>query len=170
MDAGNYKEAADLLEAFVKERPDSDAALQTLGEAYSELQEYGKAAEAYRKASELDPEDLEIKKAQAQALFLSDKIDEAAQLYQELSKAEPDDGLALLRLGQIYRRQMKYDLARQNLLKSAQAFPDSVEVQFNLVMLDRDEGKLKMRWGQGDSQRPKSRTDDIANQQNRRIF
>src|SRR5499427_579851 len=143
MDAGNYKEASELLESFVKQRPDSDTALQTLGEAYSELQEYGKAAEAYRRASELDPDDVEIKKAEAQALFLGEKIDEATKLYEELAKAEPDDGLALLRLGQIYRRQMKYDLARQNLEKAAQSFPDSVEVQFNIVLLDRDEGKLE---------------------------
>src|SRR5437773_5988371 len=102
MDAGNFKEAADLLEGFIKQRPDSDAARQTLGEAYSEMQEYAKAAEAYRRAGELDPEDMEIKKAEAQALFLADKIDEAAKLYQELLKAEPDDGIALLRLGKIY--------------------------------------------------------------------
>src|SRR2546422_6376786 len=48
MDAGNYKEAVGLLEAFVKRSPESDGALQTLGEAYSELQEYGKAADAYK--------------------------------------------------------------------------------------------------------------------------
>ena len=142
-DAGNQKEAAELLETFVKQRPDSDAALQLLGEVYSDLQEYAKAAEAYRRASELDPDDVEIKKAEAQALFLSDKLDESAKLYDEIAKAEPDDGLALLRLGQIYRRQMKYDRARQNLQKAAMAFPDSVEVQFNIVLLDRDEGKLE---------------------------
>src|SRR5438093_5255854 len=38
---------------------------------------------------------------------------------------------------------MKYDLARQHLQNAAQAFPDSVEVQFNLVMLERDEGRLE---------------------------
>jgi tetratricopeptide (TPR) repeat protein len=38
---------------------------------------------------------------------------------------------------------MKYDLARQNLEKAAQSFPDSVEVQFNFVLLDRDEGLLE---------------------------
>src|SRR6266566_7580864 len=104
MDAGNYKEAVGLLEAFVKRRPESDGALQTLGEAYSELQEYGKAADAYKRAAELDPDDIEIKKAEAQALFLSDQIDAASALYQDLVKAEPEDGIALLRLGQIYRR------------------------------------------------------------------
>src|SRR5215471_17383114 len=143
MDAGNYKEAADLLETFVKERPDSDTALQTLGEVYSELQDYSKAADAYARASELDPDDIEIKKAEAQALFLADKFDDAVKRYEEIAKTEPEDGIALLRLGQIYRRQMKYDLARQSLQKAAQAFPDSVEVQFNIVMLDRDQGRLE---------------------------
>src|SRR6059036_1315202 len=44
MDAGNNKEAAQLLEEFIKGRPDSDVALETLGQAYSDLQEYDKAA------------------------------------------------------------------------------------------------------------------------------
>jgi tetratricopeptide (TPR) repeat protein len=143
MDAGNYKEASDLLEAFVKGHPESDTAFSTLGEAYSQMQEYAKAAEAYRRAAELDPDDVEIKKEQAQATFLADDLDTARGLYEQITKAEPDGGLALLRLGQIYRRQQKFDLSRQNLQKAAQAFPDSVEVQFNIVMLDRDQGRLE---------------------------
>jgi tetratricopeptide (TPR) repeat protein len=143
MDAGNYKEAIDLLENFVKQRPDSDGALQTLGEAYSDTQEYTKAADAYKRASELDPDDVEIKKNEAQALFQANDYDAAGKLYEDLVKNEPDDGIARLKLGQIYRRQMKYDLARQNLQKAALAFPDSIEVQFNLVLLDRDEGRIE---------------------------
>src|SRR6266704_1813776 len=174
MDAGNYKEAVGLLETFVKQRPDSDGALQTLGEAYSELQEYGKAADAYKRASELDPDDIEIKKAEAQALFLSDQIDAAAALYQELAKAEPEDGVALLRLGQIYRRQMKYDLARQNLQKAGQAFPDSIETQFNLVLLDRDEGLLQEALKRANEILKKTEKSNgrytEAEKQNRRIF
>src|SRR5262245_543196 len=143
MDVGDHKEAVALLEAFLKQSPDSDTALQILGEAYSELQEYAKAAEAYRLASELDPDDIEIKKAHAQNLYLADRLDDATKLYEETIKTEPEDGIALLRLGQIYRRQMKYDRARQSLQKAIQSFPDSIEVQFNLVMLDRDEGRLE---------------------------
>src|SRR5437870_6513475 len=143
MDAGNYKEAVELLENFVKQRPDSDSAFQTLGEAYSDMQEYAKAAEAYRRASELDSDNVEIKKAEAQALYLANDIDNAAKKYEDLIKTEPEDGVARLRLGQIYRHQMKYDLARQNLEKASQAFPDSIEIQFNLVLLDRDEGRLE---------------------------
>ena len=174
MDAGNYKEAVGLLEAFVKRSPESDGALQTLGEAYSELQEYGKAADAYKRAAELDPDDIEIKKAEAQALFLSDQIDAASALYQDLVKAEPEDGIALLRLGQIYRRQMKYDLARQNLQKAAQAFPDSIETQFNLVLLDRDEGLLQEALKRANEILKKTEKSNgrytEAEKQNRRIF
>src|SRR5205809_4953584 len=143
MDAGNYKEAVELLENFVKQRPDSDSAFQTLGEAYSDLQEHAKAADAYKRAGELDPDNVEIKKALAQALFLANDFDNAAKKYEDLVKTEPEDGVARLRLGQIYRQQMKYDLARQNLEKASQAFPDSIEIQFNLVLLDRDEGRLE---------------------------
>ncbi len=174
MDAGSFKEAADLLEGFVKQRPDSDSALATLGEAYSEMQEYEKAAEAYRRASELDPDDAEIKKSYAQALFLADKLEDAAKLYDQIAKAEPDDGVSLLRLGQIYRRQMKYDLARQNLQRAAQAFPDSVEIQFNLVMLDRDEGRLEDALKRANEILKKTEKSNgrysEAEKQNRRIF
>lgn len=143
MDAGNFKEAVDLLESFVKERPDSDSALQTLGEAYSGLRDYAKSADAYRRAAELDPDDVEIKKAEAEALYQADNLDAAAKLYEDLAKSAPDDGISLLRLGQIYRQEGKHDLSRQYLQKAAQSFPDSIQVQFNLVMLDRDEGHLE---------------------------
>src|ERR1051326_6342518 len=79
IDAGNYKEAIGLLDEFVKQHPDSDTALQTLGEAYSATQEYDKAANAYKRASELDPDDVEIKKSEAQAAYLADQIDTAAK-------------------------------------------------------------------------------------------
>src|SRR6516164_7880373 len=174
MDAGNYKEAADLLEQFVKGHPDSDNALQTLGEAYSNLQEYVKSADAYKRAAELDPDDIEIKKAEAQAMFLADNLDEATKLYQDLAKVAPDDGVSLLRLGQIYRREMKYDLARQYLQKAAQSFPDSLEVQLNLVMLDHDEGHLEEALKRANDILKKTEKSNgrynEAEKQNRRIF
>jgi tetratricopeptide (TPR) repeat protein len=174
MDAGNYKEAVDLLEQFITQRPDSDGALQTLGEAYSDLQEYSKSADAYKRAAEIDPDDLEIKKAEAQSLYMADKYDDAGKLYEDLAKAAPDDGLSLLRLGQIYRRQGKFDVARQYLQKAAQSFPDSVDVQFNIVILDHDEGRLEDALKRANdilkkTEKPNGRYSE-AEKQNRRIF
>src|SRR5215467_5968053 len=174
MDAGNYKEAVQLLEQFITQRPDSDGALQTLGEAYSDLQEYSKSADAYKRAAEIDPDDLEIKKAEAQSLYMADKLDDAGKLYEDLAKAAPDDGLSLLRLGQIYRRQGKFDAARQYLQKAAQSFPDSVDVQFNIVILDHDEGRLEDALKRANeilkkTEKPNGRYSE-AEKQNRRIF
>src|SRR5215475_6704707 len=174
MEAGNYKEAVDLLEQFIAQRPDSDGALQTLGEAYSDLQEYSKAADAYKRAAEINPDDIEIKKAEAQSLFKADKLDDASKLYEDLAKAAPDDGLSLLRLGQIYRRQGKYDVARQYLQKAAQSFPDNVEVQFNIVMLDHDDGRLEDALRRANeilkkTEKANGRYSE-AEKQNRRIF
>jgi tetratricopeptide (TPR) repeat protein len=174
MEAGNNKEAAGLLEEFINQRPESAAALETLGQAYSELEQFGKAADAFKRASTLDPDDIELKKSEAQALFLADNLDEASALYQELAAADPDDGLARLRLGQIYRRQMKFGPARENLLKAAQSFPDSIEVEFNLVLLDRDEGRIEDGLKRVNdilkkTERPNGRYND-GEKQNRRLF
>lgn len=143
MEAGNDQEAATLLEEFIKQEPESSGALETLGQAYSSMQEFAKAADAFKRASDLDPTDLELKKSEAQAFFFADNLDEAASLYEEIAATDTEDGVPLLRLGQIYRREMKYGPAREYLQKAADSFPESLEVQYNLVLLDRDEGLLE---------------------------
>src|SRR5215510_6098377 len=45
MDAGNNAEASGLLEDFIKQQPDSAQVYQTLGEAYSDAEEFSKAAD-----------------------------------------------------------------------------------------------------------------------------
>src|SRR5262245_25346231 len=47
IDIGKNKEAVELLENFLKTRPDSDQAWASAGEAYSNLNEFKKAADAY---------------------------------------------------------------------------------------------------------------------------
>lgn len=143
LEGGNSSEAIRLLETLAQENPESGAALETLGQAYAGTQQFTKAADTYKKALALDSDNIEIKKGLAQAYFLDDKMDEASRLYQELVRESPDDSFSLLRLGQIYRRQVKFTLAREALQKADQNFPDNAEVQFNLAMVDRDEGLLE---------------------------
>ena len=143
IDAGNNREAASLLEAFLKESPDSQPALEALGQAYSNTKSLKRRPDVYKRASVLSPDNLDLKKEHASARFRAREFDEAARLYQEILASEPDEGVALVRLGQMYRQQRKYDLARQNLNKAAELFPDSMEVQFSVILLDRDEGLLE---------------------------
>ncbi len=143
MDAGNNKEAVSLLETFVKEHTDADRALEALAQAYASAEQFDKAAATYRKALELSPDDVDLKKALAQALFFDEKFDEASALYLELLKLDSNDGLALLRLGQIYREQKRYAQAHVYMLQAIKNFPDSMEVQFNMMLLEREEGMIE---------------------------
>ena len=142
MDAGNNKEAASLLQRFVDQHGDADSALEALGQAYASLEQFDKAADAYRKAIALDPDNIELKKALAQALFFGEKLDDSANLYLDLLKQDPNDGLAMLRLGQIYREQKRFAQSHVYLQKAITNFPDNIEVQFNMMLLERDEGLL----------------------------
>src|SRR5262249_25335797 len=81
--------------------------------------------------------------AYAQALFSADELDEAGKLYQQLLDEDPRNGLAMLRLSQIAREQMKYDVARNYLQQAIRLFPDNIELLYNLFLTDRDEGLLE---------------------------
>jgi len=142
MDAGNQKEAVTLLEDFIKDHPEADRALDALAQAYANQEQFDKAAATYRKALTLDPDNTDLKRALAQALFFDDKHDDAAALYLDLLKADPNDVLALLRLGQIYREQKRYGQSHVYMSQAVKHAPDSMEVQFNMMLLEREEGLL----------------------------
>jgi len=141
--AGDNKGAAAILEEFLKSRPDSDHAAKELGDAYFSMQEYGKAADYYKKALALGSEDQDVPNSYAQALFMDERFDEAAAVFEKLLKADPNDAATLLRLAQIYRRTMKFDKARETLETADKLVPNNPEIQFNLYLVDRDEGKLE---------------------------
>ena len=142
LDANNAEEAANLLEAFLKGQPESDRAWGTLGQAFTSLGRFNRAAEAYRHAVELNPEDPDLLKEFAQALFFDNQLDEAANAYEKLLAEDSNDAATLLRLGQIYRNQMKYGEGRAHLQKAAQLNPNNIEVQFEIALLDREDGQL----------------------------
>ena len=190
MDAGNNAEAIGLLEDFIKQRPDSAEAYQTLGEAYSDSEQFNKAADAFKHASEIEPDDVELKKSQAQERsvlllwFLRNVVGiDDLDAYEFICDGDDDGGVDALYLEPstgdedhetliIY--QSKYTQARQYLQKAAQSFPDSLEVEFNLVLLDRDEGFLEDALKRVEdilkkTERPNSRYTD-AEKQNRRVF
>jgi tetratricopeptide (TPR) repeat protein len=140
---GDNKGAAAILEDFLKNRPDSDGAAKKLGDAYFYMQQYGKAADNYKLAISLGSEDTDVEGNYAQALLMGERYDEAAAVFERILRDNPSDASALLRLAEIYRRTMKYDKARLALGSADQIAPNNTEIQFQLFLLDRDEGKLE---------------------------
>src|SRR5262249_47095510 len=129
-------------EDFLKNRPDSDRVTKALGDAYFHMQQFDKAAQYYKKALALGYEDSDIDDDYAQALVMDDKYDEAAGVYQSMLQKNSNDPTTLVKLAKIYRRTMNFDKARAALNAADKMVPGNDEIQFNLFLLDRDEGKI----------------------------
>jgi tetratricopeptide (TPR) repeat protein len=139
-DRGDSRSASALLEDLTRKNP-SARPLAMLASNYESLHEYALAADAYRKALELDPNRVELKAALAQDEALAGQYDDALKTYQELADANPQDGQAYLGMSQIYVQQKKFDMARKMNDKAKQADPDNLEVRYNEVQILEQEGK-----------------------------
>ncbi len=139
-DRGDAKTAASLLEGLVQKNP-SPRALITLANNYESMREYSLAADAYKKAIELDPSRVELKQALAQELAMAGRYDEAIKTYQEMADSNQQDASPYLGMAQIYRDQKKLDLARQVLEKAKKLDPGNIEIRYDEVQLLQDEGR-----------------------------
>lgn len=141
-DGGDPKKAASLFDKLAKKDP-NPRAFAMLAASYEQMHDYALAANAYRQALQLDPGRVEIKERLAQDLALSDQLDDALKLYQEVAASTPTDPEAFLRMSQIYRQQKKFDLADQMIDKAGKLDPESVDIRYNKVELLEAEGKVQ---------------------------
>ncbi len=139
-DRGDVKSASGLLEKLAQTNP-SPRALVILANNYESMHEYSLAADAYKKALDLDPSRAELKTAMAQDLALGGRYDDALKSYQELMEANAQDPEPYLRSAQIYREQKKLPDARRMIDKAKQLDADNGEVLFADANLLSDEGK-----------------------------
>jgi len=142
-DLGNTKEAADLLKKASDQHPTARG-LQTLAAAYEQMREFGLAAEALKRALEMEPQNAdEVRNELAQDLLFADRFDEARQIYQNLVDQEPGNAQAWLRLSQVYLRQRDFGKAREASDKARAIEPNNVEVRYNDVNILRAEGRTQ---------------------------
>lgn len=140
-DLGDTASASQVLRRVADKNP-SMRTLMALASAYEQLKEYGQAAETYRRALDLNKDNLDLKRAYAQALFASDDFDKARPVFEELLAAEPNDLLALLRLSQIHRQNHDFAKAEDYARQAARLDPNNLEIQYNQVSLLETQGKL----------------------------
>src|SRR5437660_1289319 len=142
MDEGKSVEAVTLLEGITSHSP-SPVLLDLVGDAYTQTRELAKAEEAYRKAMELDPSEPSHQRGLGQTLLAEEKYSEALKVYQKLSDVMPDDSDVYLRIAQIYRELHHLDKAEENLVKTRQYAPGSMEVMYNEAMLYQAQGRYE---------------------------
>src|ERR1700733_6149448 len=127
---GDSARAAEALSA-VPDPARSAKLYSALGYTYEQRKEYKQAITAYRKAIELDRDNLDAIRGLAQNLLNDGQTDAALEQYKIIAESNPEDAQTYLRMAEIYRRNGQFDLALDNLQKDTAMAQDWREVPEN---------------------------------------
>jgi tetratricopeptide (TPR) repeat protein len=134
-DSGNTQQAVAVLNSVPEE--DRTAKMEfTLGASYDELKDTKKAIDAYTRAVNLDPDNLDAQRGLAQALLNDNQFDSALKQFEAIAAADPQDAQSYLRIAEIERRQGHFDQALATLKKAKTLGSDSLEISFNEALID----------------------------------
>ena len=141
LDEGKSQEAVSSLQALLQRAP-TPRLWELLGDAYNQIHDLPNAEQAYRKAADAQPDDINHHKELAQTLLTEEKYPEALEQYQRLTQMDSDDPDNYLRLAEIFRQLKQLDRAEQNVLLAKQRAPNSLEVTYYEASIYEDEGRL----------------------------
>jgi len=141
-DENDYTRAAQVLSSI----PDASRSAKlysVLGYTYEQQKEFKRAIEAYRKAAELDRDNLDAIRGLAQNLLNDGQTDAALEQYKIIADANPEDATTYLRMAEIYRKAGKFDDALDCLKRAQSMVQDSMEVQFGFAEVYQAQGRYQ---------------------------
>jgi len=139
-DSGDWSHAIVVLSAV----PEDDRTAKmdyALGMSYDQLKENKNAIDAYGKAFDMEPDNLDAERGLAQALLNDNQLAPALKHFEAISVADPQDAQTYLRIAEIERRQGHYEQALTTLKKAKALASDSLEISFNEAMIDDSLGR-----------------------------
>jgi tetratricopeptide (TPR) repeat protein len=137
---GDSSRALDVLNAF-PEAARSSKVYAALGYTYEQNKAYKKAIEAYQKSVDLDHDNLDSVRGLAQNLLNDGQTEAALAQFKVIVEADPSDAQTYMRMAEIYRRSGKYDEASDALNKASAIVPESLELKYNIAVIDEAQGK-----------------------------
>ena len=137
---GDTVRAAEVLSS-VPDAARSAKLYSVLGYTYEQRKDYKKAVTAYRKAIELDRDNLDAIRGLAQNLLNDGQTEAALEQYKIIEESNPEDASTYLHMAEIYRRSGKFDLALENLKKAQSMVQDSMEVPYNIAAVYQAQGR-----------------------------
>jgi tetratricopeptide (TPR) repeat protein len=137
---GDSARAAEALSS-VPDAARSAKLYSALGYTYEQRKQYKQAIGAYRKAIELDRDNLDAIRGLAQNLLNDGQAEAALEQYKIIADSNPEDAQTYLRMAEIYRRNGKFDLALENLKKAESMVQDSMEVPYNIAAVYQAQGR-----------------------------
>src|ERR1700678_3038216 len=139
-DSGDTTHAIQVLSAVPEDdrTPKMDYAL---GMSYDQLKDNKNAIDAYSKACDMEPDNLDAERGLAQALLNDNQLSPALKHFEAISTADPQDAPTYLRIAEIERRQGHYEQALTTLKKAKALASDSLEISFNEALIDDSLGR-----------------------------
>jgi len=141
-DENDYTRAAQVLSS-VPDASRSAKLYSVLGYTYEQQKEYKKAIDAYRKAVDIDHDNLDAIRGLAQNLLNDGQTDAALEQYKIIADANPEDAQTYLRMAEIYRKEGKFDDALESLKRAQSMVQDSMEVQFGFAEVYQAQGRYE---------------------------
>src|SRR5215469_1170393 len=139
-DEGQNDRAVQLLNS-VPEGARTAKTYSALGFTYEQQKDYKNAVGAYKKAVDLDHDNLDAVRGLAQNLLNSGDTDAALQQYKTVAEADPQDAQTYLRIAEIYRREGKFEESLDSLNKAEAIVTDSQEIPFTRSEIYEAEGR-----------------------------
>ena len=140
LEANKPDEAVQLLEGMTAHSSSANL-FDLLGDAYTQTHDLAKAEKAYRKASELEPSEVNHLRGLGQTLLSEEKYSDALEVYQKLTDLMPDDPDNYVHMAEIYRELHQLDKAEDSLAKAQQYDRNSLNVLYNQALLYEAQGR-----------------------------
>ncbi len=102
-----------------------------LGASYDQVHDTKKAITAYQKSLALEPDNLDVERALADALHRDGQDKAALAAYNDVIDGDPTDASAYLHASEIERNEGRLDEALANLKKASPLASDSLEIRYN---------------------------------------
>ena len=112
-----------------------------LGYTYEQQKQYKEAINSYRRAIELDRDNLDAIRGLAENLMNDGQTEAALEQYKIIADANPEDAQTYLHMAEIYRKSGKFDLALESLKKAETMVQDSIEVPYNMAAVYQAQGR-----------------------------
>lgn len=140
-DEGDSAKAAELINK-VPEAQRTSKMYATLGYSYEQQKKYPEAVSAYKKAYDLDHDNLDAARGLAQNQLNNNQPAAALDTYKIIADADPHDAHTYMSMAEIYRRQGKFDEALDALKKADAEVQDSQEVPYNMAVIYQAQGRF----------------------------
>ena len=137
---GDMQRTIDVLKAVPEE--DRSARIElALGGSYDQVKDYKGAAEAYQRALDQEPGNIDSERGLANALLNEGKLDDALKAFGVVLTTEPTDVQSQIRVSDIQRRQGHYEEALETLKKAKPLTKDNAELSYNEALIDDSLGR-----------------------------